>query len=296
MTTLFQRDRWLSLVLMAPAVIYLALMVLWPLVNTVILSFSDASLRQTYQWVGLDNYRTLLAGNFQDTLLRTLLWTLVAVMMKLLFGLCGALLLNTALAGRKLFRLLIIPPWVIPVAISMFIWGWMYNGQFGAISGLLQRTGLLEQPYEFLAFPVSAFFATAVADIWVGIPMVTLFLLAALQAIPEELYEAAWIDGAGRTYRLRRITLPLLWPALASMAVLSAIFTLNAFDAIWILTRGGPLDATSTLIIDAYRTGIGSFRFGLGAAKSIMTALITVLFALGYFLLLSGLKRRRRSS
>lgn len=290
------RDRWLVVVFMAPATLYLGALVLWPLVNTVILSFTNASLRAEYQWVGLDNYRTLFSGPFADTLLRTLFWTLFSVAVKLLLGLMGALLLNTALAGRRVFRLLIIPPWVIPVAISMFIWGWMYNGQFGAISGLLQRSGLIDQPYEFLAFPVSAFFATALADIWVGIPMVTLFLLAALQSIPLDLYEAAWVDGASRSYRLRRITLPLLWPALASMAVLSAIFTLNAFDAIWILTRGGPVDATTTLIIDAYRTGFSSFRFGLGSAKSIMVSLITALFALGYFVLLAGLRRRGRVS
>jgi len=286
MSRSYRRDRRLALLLMAPAVFYLLALVLWPLINTVILSFTNASLRQSYQWIGWQNYRTLFNDDFFSVLLRTLLWTLFAVAMKLLFGLTGALLLNASLAGKKLFRILIIPPWVIPVAISMFIWSWLYNGQFGAISGLLQRSGLLDGPFEFLAFPNSAFFASAIADIWVGIPMVALFLLAALQGISGDLYEAAWVDGAGRGYRLRRITLPLVWPAVASMGVLSALFTLNAFDAIWILTRGGPLDATNTLIIDAYRTGIGNFRFGQGAAKSVMIAVVTLLFAFGYFALL----------
>ena len=120
--------------------------------------------------------------------------------------------------GRTLFRILVMPPWIVPIAIGVFIWGWMYNGQFGMISGLLQRAALIGGPLEFLAFRDTAFYATIVTDVWIGTPLVTIYLLAAMQGISPDLHEAAWVDGASRLYRFRRITLPLVRPGVASGA------------------------------------------------------------------------------
>eukprot|EP01032_Pedospumella_encystans_P037178 gene37178-42108_t len=151
------------------------------------------------------------------------------------------------------------------MAIGIFMWGWMYNGQFGMISGVLQRMGVVDGPVAFLAYGSTAFWATIFTDVWIGVPMVTLYMLAAMQAIPQDLYEAAWTDGAGRFYRFRRITLPLILPAMITMSMLSLIATFNSFDIIWILTRGGPSGETTTMIIDTYHTAIGSKKYGEGA-------------------------------
>jgi multiple sugar transport system permease protein len=184
------------------------------------------------------------------------------------------------------------PPWVIPIAIGVFIWGWMYNGQFGMLSGMAQRIGILDAPFEFLAYKNSAFMATIVTDVWIGVPMVTLYLLAAMQSISRDLYEAAWVDGASRFYRFRRITLPLIIPSIATMALLSAIATFNSFDIIWILTEGGPRGATTTMIIDTYKTAISRFKYGEGAARTVMIVLFLGSFTFVYFVLLSRLAKR----
>ena len=130
----------------------------------------------------------------------------------MIIGTFGAMMLNSAVPGRALFRVLTMPPWIVPMAIGIFMWGWMYNGQFGMISGLLQRFGIVDGPVAFLAYGSTAFWATIITDVWIGVPLVTLYMLAAMQAIPQDLYEAAWTDGAGRFYRFRRITLPLMVP------------------------------------------------------------------------------------
>jgi multiple sugar transport system permease protein len=192
-------------------------------------------------------------------------------------------LLNAAVPGRALFRVLTMPPWIIPIAIGVYMWGWMYNGQFGMISGLLQNFGIVDKPVAWLAYGNTAFWATIVTDVWIGVPQVTIYLLAAMQAIPRDLYEAAWTDGAGRGYRFRRITLPLILPALVTMSMLSLIATFNSFDIIYILTAGGPTGETTTMIIDTYKTAMGSYKYGEGAARAVMICLFLSLFCIAYF-------------
>jgi multiple sugar transport system permease protein len=277
-TTLF------ALGLLLPATIYIVAIVAYPLFDTVVLSFTNAALRPTYNFVGWDNYQRIFgAGNFTEVIVRTFIWTFFSVLLKMVIGTCGAALLNAAVPGQTLFRVLTMPPWVVPMAIGIFMWGWMYNGQFGMISGLLQNFGILDHPFPFLAYGNSAFWATIVTDVWIGVPMVTIYLLAAIQSIPKDLYEAAWTDGAGRWYRFRRVTLPLMLPAMMTMSLLSLIATFNSFDIIWILTQGGPSGSTTTMIIDTYKTAIGSFKYGEGAARAVVICIFVSLFCILYF-------------
>jgi multiple sugar transport system permease protein len=270
--------------LLAPALIYILAIVAYPLVDTIILSFTNAALRPTYDWVGWANYQKIFgAGNFSEVILRTFVWTFFSVSLKMILGTCGAILLNAAIPGQALFRILTMPPWVVPMAIGIFMWGWMYNGQFGMISGLLQNFGLVSKPVAWLAYGNTAFWATIVTDVWIGVPLVTIYLLAAMQSIPKDLYEAAWTDGAGRFYRLRRITLPLMIPALMTMSLLSLIATFNSFDIIWILTQGGPSGSTTTMIIDTYKTAIGSRKYGEGAARAVVICIFVSIFCIVYF-------------
>jgi len=195
----------------------------------------------------------------------------------------GAVLLNAAIPGQIVFRILTMPPWIVPMAIGIFMWGWMYNGQFGMISGLLQNFGITDGPIAWLAYGETAFWATIITDVWIGVPMVTIYFLAAMQSIPRDLHEAAWTDGAGRFYRFRRITVPLMVPAIITMSLLSLIATFNSFDIIWILTQGGPSGSTTTMIIDTYKTAMGSRRYGEGAARAVVISLFVTAFCIVYF-------------
>jgi multiple sugar transport system permease protein len=274
-------------ILLFPALLYVLAIVAYPLVDTFILSFTDASLKKTTNWVGWINYGKIFNATFAEVILRTFVWTFFSVSIKMIIGTFGATMLNAAVPGRALFRLFTMPPWIVPMAIGIFMWGWMYNGQFGMISGVLQNLNLVSGPVAFLAYGGSAFWATIITDVWIGVPLVTIYMLAAMQSIPRDLYEAAWVDGAGRFYRFRRITLPMIVPALVTMSMLSLIATFNSFDIIWILTRGGPSGETTTMIIDTYKTAIGSYKYGEGSARAVLICVFLSVFCFVYFRMVS---------
>jgi multiple sugar transport system permease protein len=278
--------------LIGPAMLFIAVIVAWPLAETIRLSFMEAGLGGE-EYVGLANYQDLIESRkFKQTIVRTFYWMFLSVGLKLVLGLIGATLLNAAVPGRALFRVLVMPPWIIPMAIGMIGWLWLYNGYFGVLSGSMMSLGITDGPFEFLAYKNSAFYSAVVADVWVGTPMVTLFFLAAMQGVSRDLYEAAWVDGAGRWYRFRRITIPQIMPVIVSMSLLSAIFTFNSFEVIWILTEGGPRAATTTLIIDTYKVAIGNFKFGEGSARAVIIVFLLGAFALLYLNVLKYVNRK----
>lgn len=284
-------DRAFAWLLIAPALLFIAVIVVWPLIETIRLSFTDATLGGE-NWVGVANYTVLFADpKFWQIVGRTFYWMVLAVSLKLIVGLIGATLLNAAIPGKALFRVLVMPPWVIPIAIGCIGWKWMYNGYFGLISGLLQEFGIVQDRVALLATKTSAFYSAIVTDVWVGTPMVTLFFLAAMQGVSKDLYEAAWVDGASRWYRFRRITIPQIMPVIVSMALLSAIWTFNSFEIIWILTEGGPRGATTTLIIDTYKVAISAQRFGEGAARAVVIVVLLASFSLFYLWFLNRVNR-----
>ena len=277
--------------LITPAMIFIGIIVAWPLLETIRLSFTDADLGSE-NWIGTANYDKLFASQkFLDVIVRTFLWMFLSVGLKLIVGLIGATLLNAAVPGRALFRALVMPPWVIPIAIGCIGWLWLYNGHFGFVSGMAQRLGIIDGPFEFLAYRNSAFYSAIETDVWVGTPLVSLFFLAAMQGVNRDLYEAAWVDGAGRWYRFRRITIPQIMPVIVSMALLSAIWTFNSFDIIYILTQGGPRGGTTTLIIDTYKTATGDFKLGEGAARAVVIVVLLSIFSLIYMTVLSRVNK-----
>jgi multiple sugar transport system permease protein len=284
-------EGWFAWALIAPAMVFIGVIVAWPLAETIRLSFTDAGLGGE-SYVGWKNYADIFSsGKFYDIVWRTFYWMFLSVGLKIVMGLIGASLLNAAVPGKALFRILVMPPWVIPIAIGVFGWKWLYNGYFGFISGILQRVGLIDGPMALLASKTSSFYAAIVTDVWVGTPMVTLFFLAAMQGVSRDLYEAAWVDGAGRWYRFRRITIPQIMPVIVSMALLSAIWTFNSFEIIWILTEGGPRGATTTLIIDTYKVAISSYRFGEGAARAVVIVALLSIFSLFYLFFLNKVNK-----
>ncbi|MDB2349668.1 sugar ABC transporter permease [Alphaproteobacteria bacterium] len=288
----FSSPTFLAYVLIAPAAIYILAIVAWPLAETIRLSFTNSGLAGE-EYIGLENYEKMMGSKkFNQTVIRTFVWMFFSVTLKLVIGLIGAVLLNAKLPGRGMFRVLIMPPWVVPIAIGMLGWLWLYNGYFGIIAGVGMKTGILDGPFGFLAYKQSAFISTIVADVWVGTPMVTIFFLAAMQGVPRDLYEAAYCDGASRWHRFFKITLPQITPVIITMALLSAIWTFNSFEIIWILTEGGPRGATTTLIIDTYKMALGNYKFGKGAARAVVVMILLTIFAAFYMAILLRINRK----
>ena len=288
----FNSPTFLAYVLIAPAAIYILLIVAYPILETIRLSFTNSSLAGE-DYVGFENYEKMLSSKkFNKIVTRTFVWMFFSVSLKLFIGLIGAVLLNANLKGRSMFRVLIMPPWVVPIAIGMLGWLWLYNGYFGIIAGVGMHTGILDGPFGFLAYKQSAFISTIIADVWVGTPMVTVFFLAAMQGVPKDLYEAAYCDGASKWDRFYKITLPQITPVIITMSILSAIWTFNSFEIIWILTEGGPRGATTTLIIDTYKQALGNYKFGRGAARAVVVMILLTLFAGCYLALLARINKK----
>ena len=288
----YNAQTYIAYALIAPAAIYIILIVAWPLLETIRLSFTNSSLAGE-DYVGLENYQKMFSSKkFNGIVTRTFVWMFFSVSLKLIIGLIGAVLLNANLKGRSIFRVLVMPPWVVPIAIGMLGWLWLYNGYFGIIAGVGMRTGILDGPFGFLAYKQSAFISTIVADVWVGTPMVTVFFLAAMQGVPRDLYEAAYCDGASRWDRFFKITLPQITPVIITMSLLSAIWTFNSFEIIWILTEGGPRGSTTTLIIDTYKQALGNYKFGRGAARAVVVMILLMLFAGFYLALLARINKK----
>jgi len=288
----YTAQTYIAYALIAPAALYIILIVAWPLLETIRLSFTNSSLAGE-DYVGLENYQKMFSSKkFNGIVTRTFVWMFFSVSLKLIIGLIGAVLLNANLKGRSIFRVLVMPPWVVPIAIGMLGWLWLYNGYFGIIAGVGMRTGILDGPFGFLAYKQSAFISTIIADVWVGTPMVTVFFLAAMQGVPRDLYEAAYCDGASRWDRFFKITLPQITPVIITMSLLSAIWTFNSFEIIWILTEGGPRGATTTLIIDTYKQALGNYKFGRGAARAVVVMILLMLFAGFYLALLARINRK----
>jgi multiple sugar transport system permease protein len=288
----FNSPTFLAYALIAPAAVYILAIVAWPLAETIRLSFTNSGLAGE-EYIGLENYEKMMGSKkFNKIVIRTFVWMFFSVSLKLIIGLIGAVLLNAKLPGRGIFRVLIMPPWVVPIAIGMLGWLWLYNGYFGIIAGVGMKTGILDGPFGFLAYKQSAFISTIVADVWVGTPMVTIFFLAAMQGVPKDLYEAAYCDGASRWHRFFKITLPQITPVIITMALLSAIWTFNSFEIIWILTEGGPRGATTTLIIDTYKMALGNYKFGKGAARAVVVMILLTIFAAFYMAILLKINKK----
>ena len=298
MLSLQQREHRQAWVLLAPMLLVMFLLTAWPLFRTIWLSFTDAALIGSGgdgpAWIGLENYIYALTDpDFQAAIGRTLYFTVVSVLIEGAIGVLVALLLNQRFYGRNILRVLVILPWALPTIVNAMMWRLNFNPDYGSINALLTQLGLLDHYRSWLGTPESALNAVMLADIWKNYPLVTLLVLAAMQSIPEDLYEAARLDGAPAWRRFRAITLPAIAGPLSVALVLRTIDAFKIFDIIYVMTRGGPVDSTKTLSFFVYQESFSYLRAGSGAAYAIlMTLMCSVLIAL-YMLML--LRQRRRS-
>lgn len=296
MLSLPQRERRQAWVLLAPMLVMMFLLTAWPLVRTIWLSFTDAGLigeGPAPAWVGIDNFIYALTDpDFRAALWRTLYFTVVSVLIEGVIGVLVALLLNQKFRGRSALRVLVILPWALPTIVNATMWRLNFNPDYGSINALLSQLGLIDHYRSWLGSPDSAINAVMFADIWKNYPLVTLLTLAALQTIPEDLFEAARLDGASAWRRFRAITFPAIAAPLAVALVLRTIDAFKIFDIIYVMTRGGPLDSTKTVSFFVYQESFSYLRAGSGAAYAVLMTLLCALLIGLYMLLL--LRQRKR--
>ncbi len=317
-TALAANRNWLGMWFMLPAAAFLILFLAYPLGLGIWLSFTDARLGQGGAFVGLDNYSDLLSVDwdvlktdvvsilrfdfgrlsspfdgddvFMTSVFNTLLYTAVASVIKFAIGLYLALLLNEKMPFKALIRAVVLIPFIVPTVLSAIAFWWLFDSQFSVISWSLRHLGLIAGNIDFLGTPWNARWSVIFANIWRGVPFVAITLLAGLQTVPPSLYEAATIDGANRWQIFRHITYPMLTPIIAVVMTFSVLFTFTDFQLIWVLTRGGPVNATQLMATLSYQRAILGGHLGEGAAIS--SAMIP--FLLGAILISwFGLQRRK---
>ena len=275
---------------MLPAGALLVVFLTYPLGLGTWLGFTDARIGRPGAWVGIENFRDLFGDTVaQLSLFNTVFYTGVASVIKFALGLWLALLLNRHLPFKAFIRAVVLLPFIVPTALSAIAFWWIYDSQFSIVSWLLQRMGLIHGYIDFLGDPWNARFSTIAANIWRGVPFVAITLLAGLQTISPSYYEAASLDGATPFQQFRFVTLPLLTPIIAVVMTFSVLFTFTDFQLIYVLTRGGPLNATHLMATLSFQRAIPGGNLGEGAALA--TAMIPFLLAailFSYF----GLQRR----
>lgn len=255
-----------------PAILVMAAVVLWPFLYNVAISFSNMNLTHFRDWrlIGLGNYKAVLGDRlFWYFFFKTILWTALNLIFHVGIGVFLAILLNKNLKGKAVFRTLLILPWAVPQYITALTWRGMFNSEYGAISIMLERWFGVSVPW--LTTEWGAFTACLVTNIWLGFPFMMIIALGGLQSIPDELYEAADIDGASWRHKLMNITIPLLKPVMVPAITLGVIWTFNNFNVVWLVSNGGePSDTTHILVSWVYKTGFTYFRFGYAAAFSMI--------------------------
>ncbi len=289
-------SRWLDnrnvlgLLFMLPAALILLVFLTYPLALGTWLGFTDTKIGHAGVFVGLDNFKFIWGDSLTRLVLfNTLFYTVVASVIKFMLGLWLAVLLNEHLPFKSCFRAVVLLPFIVPTALSAIAFWWIYDAQFSILSWMLMRMGLIHQYVDFLGDPWLARASVIAANIWRGIPFVAICLLAGLQTISPSLYEAAALDGASGWHRFRYVTLPLLTPIIAVVMTFSVLFTFTDFQLIYVLTRGGPLNATHLMATLSFQRAIPGGNLGEGAAiATAMVPFLLVIILLSYF----GLQRR----
>ncbi|MGO4394051.1 carbohydrate ABC transporter permease [Variovorax sp. M-6] len=280
----------LGYMFMLPAAVLLLLFLTYPLGLGTWLGFTDAKVGRPGEWIGLENYIFLWGDAVTRlALFNTLFYTVVASVFKFLLGLWLAVLLNKNIRFKTFFRAVILLPYIVPTALSAIAFWWIYDSQFSIISWALVKMGLIDHYIDFLGDPWNARFAVIAANVWRGVPFVAITLLAGLQTISPSYYEASAIDGATPWQQFRHVTLPLLTPIIAVVMTFSVLFTFTDFQLIYVITRGGPLNATHLMATLSFQRAISGGALGEGAAIAIaMVPFLLGCIMFSYF----GLQRR----
>lgn len=278
-----------AFLLNTPALLAIVALSAFPIVYSAYLSLHKYNLRRprVFEFLGLGNYTSIVASpEFWSALTRTAIFTGLVVTLAASIGLAVALLLNRPFPGSATLKTILLIPWAIPPVVNGLMWQWIFDPNVGALNGLLVSLGFLTQYRGWLSDPVSALLALVWAEVWNIVPLAVILLLASLQRIPDELYEAARIDGASSQQMFAYVTFPWIAQALLVVLILQTMAAIRAFDVIYVLTAGGPGTATTTLTWQTYLTTFDSLDFGRGNAYAYVVSILTLALAAIYFRIL----------
>ncbi|MFD4409123.1 carbohydrate ABC transporter permease [Streptomyces sp. NPDC058251] len=271
-----------------PVVLFVAVLYLYPLVRNLLLSFQDYGISSLYSdnapFNGLANYRRLLSDPvFHTAVANTVVFTVGSLFFQFAIGLGLAEFFRRSFPLSRLLRSLLLVPWLLPLVVSGTVFRWMLNTSSGVVNQILTGAHLAQDPVPWLNDPTTAMISVLLCNIWIGTPFNMVILYGGLQSVPGELYEAAALDGAGRLRQFWHITLPQLRPVIGIVLTLGLIYTLKVFDVIWVMTKGGPANATQTVTTYAYQLSFGGLsEFGLGAAGGNVLIVIAAVCSLVY--------------
>ncbi len=274
--------RWLFVL---PAIILVMALFIYPICSSVYYSFTNKNLiRPSYSFKGFDNYVSVLTDkNFWNAFFNSLKWTVFSLIGQLLVGFTAALAINKVKHLKGVYKTLLIIPWAFPSIVIAFSWQWILNGVYGFLPNILVQLGICDTPPQFLTHKVLTFAVLVFINIWFGAPMIMVNVLAALQTVPQDQYEAAEIDGARSWQSFLYITVPHIKVVMGLLVVLRTVWIFNNFDLIYLITGGGPAGSTQTVPIYAYDMGWGTKLLGKSSAVTVLLFLFLMLICLGYF-------------
>jgi len=289
------KDRWIIWFFLTPALILMGVMLYYPMIGTVIESFYDTSfISPEPRFVGWTDYEKVWnSRQFPEVVWNSIYWTIGVVLLQNVLGFFVAMLLNQGLPAQGLLRALVLLPFVLPGVVTAILWRFMYDPQLGLVNSLMIWLGLFEDNAAWLANADTAMAAVIFVAVWKGFPFSMLIYLAALQNVDKSQLEAATIDGAGPWRRLIDVTLPSIKDVVVVNIVLTLILTFNYFDIVWVMTRGGPQNATHIFPTRIFETGFGQFRFGEAAVYGVFSILILAVLVALYVIVQTGASRRR---
>jgi multiple sugar transport system permease protein len=272
--------------LVGPLVLWLLITIMLPLLYAVYVGFTDAGIIGTEaDFIGLENYATVLGdAEFRSAFGRSLIWAVGGAVVQTVLAFATALALNQAFRGRRFARTWIILSWIIPTIVIAILWRWMLNASYGVVNFFVTTLGISEAPIDFLGSPKWALPTVIMINAWRWFPFLALLILAGLQSIPGELYEAAKVDGANATQRFFNITMPQLQPVLYVVGLIGTLWAFQIFDVIWLLTQGGPSGTTQTLPVMIYDRAFNGFAMGEASAISVLLCAFLLIFSVLYIM------------
>ena len=291
------RDRNLTRwIFVLPAVIIVGLLFVYPFFSSIFYSFTNKNLiMPNYRFVGLDNYKAVLSDpNFFSAFFNSIKWTVLSLAGQVIIGFILALALHRVRRFKKLYRTLLIVPWAFPTIVIAFSWQWILNGVYGYLPNIIVKLGLMEHAPAFLTDSTWAFICLVFINIWFGAPMIMVNVLSALQTVPQEQFEAAKIDGATSWQVFRHITFPHIKVVVGLLVVLRTVWIFNNFDIIYLITGGGPSNATMTLPIFAYNLGWGTKLLGRASALTVLLFIFLLTVCFIYFSVISKWEKEGR--
>jgi multiple sugar transport system permease protein len=276
-------SKWTSYFFVIPSLLFIGLFMLFPIAYNLIISFQNVTIMNLAgerEFVGLLNYINIFKDlNFTVSMKNSFLFTAACLLFQFMIGFAFALFYNQKFPGRDLMRSLMLLAWMLPIVITATLFKWMLSNDYGIINYVLLSIGIIDQPIHWLTEVDTSLIGTVIGNVWVGIPFNMIILLSALQSLPEDLYEAAKIDGANRVQRFFHITIPLLKPTILILLMLGIVYTFKVFDLIFIMTAGGPVHSSTVLPLYAYQLAFQQFEFSMGAAVATVMFVILSVFA-----------------